>query len=91
MPCQKRSDQARFEQAASVVVAYHFAGLEFVLRPAVRAHGMTAGCNIEKNARVRTPERDFFGRAVQRQVFCCDFDNGALAGFFAGHRFCLMI
>jgi hypothetical protein len=54
------------------------AGFQLVFRSAVRAHGMTGVGDIEEHARMRAPQRDLLGRAVERQVLCADFDLSLL-------------
>ena len=48
---------------------------------AVGAHGVAGLGDVEEHTRMRTPQRDLLGRAVERQVLGADFDLGLL-----GHR-----
>jgi hypothetical protein len=55
-----------------------FAGFQSIFRPTVGAHGVTGLGDIEENPWMRAPQRDFLGRAVERQVLCADFDLSLL-------------
>lgn len=53
---------------------YVLTRFEFVLGAAIRAHGVAGISDIQKHARMRSPQCYIFSGAVQRQVFCRDFD-----------------
>lgn len=58
-----------------------FAGFQSVFRAAIGAHGVAGLGDVEEHPRMRAPQRDLLGRAIERQVLGADFDLGLL-----GHR-----